>query len=210
MGVEILGVEWSYGYCEAGSGIFAVQPGKCSLGPLKESIVIGFTTKPVSEMIQILHKLAPEWMGNDYNITQKNCVKFCDEFLHALDSTLELPNYTMSMTKIGSRVTKSTSAPKQRPAITPEYLFGNSSEKRQMWIVAESIMQEYYSELLADSLNSEEKHIPSSFPPIRHARTPFSLLRDPIKTELRCMQAFNRLQRNKYQYLNSSVRYLCH
>lgn len=32
VGIEIAGVEWSFGYCEKGSGVFAVEPRKCSSG----------------------------------------------------------------------------------------------------------------------------------------------------------------------------------
>jgi hypothetical protein len=171
--------------------------------------VVGTTKRTVSEIIQILHNFAPEWMGSDYNITQKNCVKFCDSFLHSLDPKLQLPKYTVSMTEIGARFSKEKLTPKQRPALSPQYIFGNSTEKRQMWLVAESIMQDYYSELVGNE-KDDQNHIPSFFPKVRHAKTSFSMRRDPAKTELRCMQAFHRIQRNKYQYLNSSVRNLCH
>jgi hypothetical protein len=211
VGIEVLGVEWSYGYCETGSGLFALQPGRCSLGPLKESVLLGSTSLTVDEIISVLHNLAPQWMGIDYNITRKNCVRFCAEFLHKLDPTLELPPYTLSMTNIGSRFTDEPNTRKPPQPLTPEYLFGKSPEKRQMWIVAESIMRDCYSDLVIDVREFIQDHTSTVFPKIIHSRLPLSIRRNPVSTERRCIQAYHRIQRNRYQYLNNSnLRHLCH
>ena len=210
VGIEVLGVEWSYGFCESGSGIFAVQPGKCSLGPFKESIDLGSTSLTVEEIISVLHNMAPRWMGLDYNITRKNCVRFCKEFLNKLDPSLELPAYTVSMTELGSRFAEESNKP-SRPIITPEYIFGKSPEKRQMWIVAESIMRDCYDDMFGDTESVPDTHVSSVFPSILHSKKPIRWHRDPLVTVNRCIQAYHHLQRNRYQYLNSSsLRQLCH
>ena len=211
VGVEVLGVEWSFGYCEAGSGVFAVEPTKCSLGPFKESVIVGRTKLSIDEIIHILHNLAPIWMGPDYNITQKNCVRFCSEFLHKLNPTLELPHYAASMSNLGAKFVEAQRSSKPIPNLTPEYLFGDSKEKRQMWIVAESIMKDYYSDLNPDPL-SPNQHIHAEFPRVRHAKnTRFSMRHNPVATERRCIAALQKIHRNKYLYLNrASLRNLCH
>ncbi|KAF4740715.1 hypothetical protein FOZ63_027022, partial [Perkinsus olseni] len=68
--VEVYGVEWSYGHCQYGCGIFAVPPTSSELG--------------VTEVVHILEGLAREWLGSSYDILNRNCTHFCDVFLRKL------------------------------------------------------------------------------------------------------------------------------
>jgi len=166
VGIEILGVEWSYGYCEDGCGIFAVEPGHCTLGPFKESVYLGKSNLDVDKLIKVLHRMSLDWNGPDYNITNKNCVVFSTNLLNTISSNAKLPSYTTSLTNLGLSLygiskTKSISLEK----LKPRDIFGASKLRREMWIAAESIMRnQFYDGNVPPSIS----HI--KCPPIAAAR----------------------------------------
>merc|ERR1719491_2781686 len=76
--VEVQGLEWSFGYCESGTGVFSCEPKECEMHRYRESVPM-----PDSEMegwAKILSNLKKEWLGQDYDFLQRNCCHFCDAF----------------------------------------------------------------------------------------------------------------------------------
>ena len=124
VGIEICGVEWSFGYCERGSGVFAVAPTECSLGTFNESVLLGTTDLTTDGVIRILHKLRLEWVGPDYHLVNRNCVLFAREFLKKLSPTLRLPEYSTTLVETGLAVGSARDAKRNAGFLSVEEIFG--------------------------------------------------------------------------------------
>ncbi|KAL3524312.1 hypothetical protein ACH5RR_017146 [Cinchona calisaya] len=78
------GEEWSFGFCEQGTGVFSCPAGKNPMYTYRESIVLGSTNFSIFKVNQILRELSREWPGHSYELLSKNCNHFCDEFCERL------------------------------------------------------------------------------------------------------------------------------
>lgn len=76
--------EWSFGFCEQGSGVFSCPSGRNPMYTYRESIVLGKTNFSIFKVNQILRELSREWPGNLYDLLGRNCNHFCDEFCDRL------------------------------------------------------------------------------------------------------------------------------
>ncbi|CAL9226832.1 unnamed protein product [Arabidopsis halleri] len=72
------GDEWSYGYCEQGTGVFSCPSGKNPMYTYREKIVLGKTDCTIFMVNQMLRELSREWPGHTYDLLSKNCNHFCD------------------------------------------------------------------------------------------------------------------------------------
>ncbi|XP_072963784.1 uncharacterized protein [Typha angustifolia] len=99
--VQVYGLEeWSFGYCENGSGVFSCPPGKNPMYTYRECIVLGETTCSILEVKQILRELSRDWPGNSYDLLAKNCNHFCDAFCERL-GVLKLPGWVNRFANAG-------------------------------------------------------------------------------------------------------------
>ncbi|CAH9136985.1 unnamed protein product [Cuscuta epithymum] len=92
--------EWSFGFCEQGTGVFSCPAGKNPMYSYRESIVLGKTSCSVSKVNQILRELSREWPGFVYDLLSKNCNHFCDEFCERLGSP-KLPGWVNRFANAG-------------------------------------------------------------------------------------------------------------
>ncbi|CAN0902835.1 DeSI-like protein At4g17486 [Linum grandiflorum] len=76
--------EWSFGFCEIGTGVFSCPSGKNPMYTYRESIVLGKTNLSRMKVNQILRELSWEWPGSCYDLLAKNCNHFCDELCEKL------------------------------------------------------------------------------------------------------------------------------
>ncbi|KAL8139775.1 hypothetical protein V2J09_005796, partial [Rumex salicifolius] len=76
--------EWSFGYCEQGTGVFSCPSGQNPMYTYREKIVLGKTNMSIYKVNQILRELSREWPGSSYDLLAKNCNHFCDEFCELL------------------------------------------------------------------------------------------------------------------------------
>lgn len=77
--VQVYGYEeWSYGFCEHGSGVFSCPPRENPMYTYRESIVLGETNCSILKVNHILRDLSREWPGDSYDLLAKNCNHFCD------------------------------------------------------------------------------------------------------------------------------------
>lgn len=77
--------EWSFGYCDYGSGVFSCPLRENPMYTFRESIVLGNTSCSIFTVNQILRELSREWPGNSYDLLSRNCNHFCDAFCERLD-----------------------------------------------------------------------------------------------------------------------------
>ncbi|GAB2294005.1 hypothetical protein Dimus_028221 [Dionaea muscipula] len=76
--------EWSFGFCEQGTGVFSCPSGKNPMYTYREKLVLGRTNLSIFKVNQILRDLSREWAGNSYDLLSKNCNHFCDQFCEKL------------------------------------------------------------------------------------------------------------------------------
>ncbi|XP_062205271.1 uncharacterized protein LOC133907290 isoform X1 [Phragmites australis] len=70
--------EWSFGFCESGSGVFSCPVGKNPMYTYRERIVLGETECGIAAVNRILRELSREWPGHSYDLLSRNCNHFCD------------------------------------------------------------------------------------------------------------------------------------
>ncbi|WOL09983.1 deSI-like protein [Canna indica] len=76
--------EWSFGFCEHGSGVFSCPPGRNPMYTYRECIILGETNCSIFKVNQILRELSQAWPGQSYDLLSKNCNHFCDAFCEML------------------------------------------------------------------------------------------------------------------------------
>ncbi|XP_057952585.1 deSI-like protein At4g17486 [Malania oleifera] len=76
--------EWSFGFCEQGTGVFSCPSGKNPMYTYRECVVLGKTSCSIFKVNQILRELSREWSGSSYDLLSKNCNHFCDELCERL------------------------------------------------------------------------------------------------------------------------------
>ena len=75
--VEVNGDEWSYGYCDRGSGVYPCRPKGNSGYTYRESVALGVTGLAPASVQRILHALRTQWPGHEYDLLARNCNHFC-------------------------------------------------------------------------------------------------------------------------------------
>lgn len=99
--VQIYGEdEWSFGFCEQGSGVFSCPSGKNPMYTYRECIILGKTELTISKVNQILRELSREWPGDCYDLLSRNCNHFCDEFCERL-GVAKLPGWVNRFANAG-------------------------------------------------------------------------------------------------------------
>ncbi len=72
--------EWSFGFCENGSGVFSCPPKTNPMYTYRESVPLGDTEMSVMQVNRILMELSREWPGCSYDLLSRNCNHFCEAF----------------------------------------------------------------------------------------------------------------------------------
>ena len=97
-GIEIYGDEWSFGFCDEGTGVTWNQPRRHRDHNFRESIHIGYTQLSQIEVEALVSRLQKEWPGNSYKLLSHNCLTFADEFLIEL-GVPTMPSWVRSLPK---------------------------------------------------------------------------------------------------------------
>ncbi|KAA3469931.1 desumoylating isopeptidase 2-like [Gossypium australe] len=92
--------EWSFGFCEQGSGVFCCPSRKNPLYTYREFMVLGRTNSSIFKVNQILRELSREWPGTSYDLLSKNCNHFCDELCERL-GVQKLPGWVNRFANTG-------------------------------------------------------------------------------------------------------------
>ncbi|KAL0688434.1 hypothetical protein Bca4012_088111 [Brassica carinata] len=109
--------EWSYGYCEQGTGVFRCPSSKNPMYTYREKIVLGRTDCTIFMVNQIFRELTREWPGHTYDLLSRNCNHFCDVLCDRL-GVPKLPASKVAyrfLSNVTSSVTNSTNGSPQQP-----------------------------------------------------------------------------------------------
>mmetsp|Transcript_7920 Transcript_7920/g.11231 ORF Transcript_7920/g.11231 Transcript_7920/m.11231 type:complete len:269 (-) Transcript_7920:393-1199(-) len=91
-GIEINGVEWSYGHTERGTGVYPCLPGSHPNATLRERIDLGDLDLTIHQVAECLERLRPPFAGFRYHLLYMNCNHFTAAFYHELTSR-SAPSY---------------------------------------------------------------------------------------------------------------------
>jgi len=84
VGVEVYGLEWSFGGADLGTGVYMVHVGESTLGNFLERVPLGNTNKSPEQVFAILEEFRRTWRGTQYHLLAKNCAHFSVEFTRRL------------------------------------------------------------------------------------------------------------------------------
>jgi len=84
VGVEVHGVEYSFGYAQEGSGICWNMPKQSAYHHFRETVEMGMSQMTVLEFGQVIKEVKSEYRGDEYNLLTKNCCHFADDICQRL------------------------------------------------------------------------------------------------------------------------------
>jgi hypothetical protein len=99
--IEVYGLEWSYGYCVEGTGVFRSAPRECQAHSYRSSEVLGTVETTRHDVEELLRVMSAEWQGQDYDLLRRNCCHFSDAFARRL-GTKPLPSWVLSAARLGA------------------------------------------------------------------------------------------------------------
>eukprot|EP00435_Cladocopium_sp_Y103_P055176 s1720_g18.t1 len=102
-GVEVYGLEWSFGFSEDGSGVFSCTPGECGGHAYREAVWMGDTPLGEEDVMILLSTLAQDWQGSDYDILRRNCCHFSDALCRQLQVG-HIPGWVTNLAGAGAKV----------------------------------------------------------------------------------------------------------
>jgi hypothetical protein len=109
VGVEVYGLEWSYGGSDVGTGVYCVHVRESSLGSFHSRVTLGRTRKTAEQVLDILDEFRRTWMGDQYHILAKNCAHFCMAFTERLGFDNQ-PEWINKLAKVGAGLTGAQAA----------------------------------------------------------------------------------------------------
>jgi len=143
VGVEVYWLEWSFGWCEEGSGVYMVFPGQSTLGTFRERVPLGRTPLTPQEVFRILDKMRQELPGSNYDLLRCNCAHFSVSFVKRLRVS-EAPAWVNSLANVGehlvaqlgmagAQAAADAATPAERERVAPAYVrFGDEDELEDM------------------------------------------------------------------------------
>uniref|UniRef100_A0A383W0G7 PPPDE domain-containing protein n=1 Tax=Tetradesmus obliquus TaxID=3088 RepID=A0A383W0G7_TETOB len=72
-------VEFSFGWCERGTGVYAVHACQNPMYQFRETISLGSTPKSMEQVRGIIQELKLTWPGHSYDLLTRNCCHFCED-----------------------------------------------------------------------------------------------------------------------------------
>ncbi|RNF10891.1 hypothetical protein TraAM80_01275 [Trypanosoma rangeli] len=82
-GVEVYGMEFAFGRCPAGTGVFQVVPKLTPPHIFREQLVLGETRMTQEEVLSVVKEFKDnesQWSGRAYHLVRNNCNHFSEAF----------------------------------------------------------------------------------------------------------------------------------
>lgn len=85
-GVEVAGLEWSYGFTDSDTrpGLACCQPKQHPMHTYRQTFDLGQADLTSEDVAELLSVLMEEWNGQEYDLLRRNCCHFADEFCKRL------------------------------------------------------------------------------------------------------------------------------
>mmetsp|Transcript_115145 Transcript_115145/g.203236 ORF Transcript_115145/g.203236 Transcript_115145/m.203236 type:complete len:269 (+) Transcript_115145:46-852(+) len=110
--VEVLGVEYSFGYCEEGTGVFECPPKGCEEHNYRESMEMKATTLTPDQIAAVIARMSAEWQGEAYDLLRRNCCTFSNALCVELGCG-EIPKWVTNLAGAGATLQDTAVATKE-------------------------------------------------------------------------------------------------
>jgi len=105
-GVEVNGLEWSYGMSLSDTmpGISCVLPRSHEAHHYRQTVTLRWSTRFTAEEIaDLISQLIEEYPGHDYNLLRRNCCHFADDFCRRM-GVGGIPGWVHRLARVGALV----------------------------------------------------------------------------------------------------------
>merc|ERR1712096_528671 len=104
-GVEVNGLEWSFGYSASCTqpGISCVEPKTHPQHHYRQTVQLRNTLVLPEDIADIITSLIEEYPGDDYDLLRRNCCHFADDFCKRL-GVGGIPGWVHRLARIGAGV----------------------------------------------------------------------------------------------------------
>lgn len=104
-GVEVNGLEWSFGKSECASvpGICCVKPRSHPQHSYRQTVRLPSTLLTAEEIAAVISDLVEEYPGQDYDLLRRNCCHFADDFCQRL-GVGRIPSWVHRLARLGARI----------------------------------------------------------------------------------------------------------
>lgn len=103
-GVQVGGLEWSFGYLPTDdTGVFSVEPQTAPGAVFRMSLLMGYTQLSPSQVDDTIASLARVYTGRSYHMLTRNCCDFSDELCFALVGR-RIPGWVSRLPRVASKV----------------------------------------------------------------------------------------------------------
>eukprot|EP00971_Amphidinium_carterae_P224850 4460616-Amphidinium_carterae.2 len=103
-GVEVDGVEWSFGYTAEGTGVSSTErPKNHPHHHFRQTVSLPSTTLSRREINRVISDLMDEYQGRDYSVLRKNCCHFADDLCQRLGAG-RMPGWVYRLARLGARI----------------------------------------------------------------------------------------------------------
>lgn len=107
-GVEVNGLEWSYGMtCEKTmAGISCILPKSHTVHHYRQTVQLRNTKLTPEEIADLLQVLIEEYPGDDYDLLRRNCCHWADDFCKRIGAG-RMPGWIYRLSRVGAFADKS-------------------------------------------------------------------------------------------------------
>ena len=111
VGVEVDGIEWSYGrtFRDSRPGVVGVPPRKDPNHSFRQTIPLGSARMSMEQLNKLITELIEDYPGRSYDVLRRNCCHFADDFCRRL-SVSPLPSWVHRFARVGAGVDETLQA----------------------------------------------------------------------------------------------------
>lgn len=104
-GVEVYGLEWSYGFSESETvpGISCGEPKSHPQHRYRQTITLARTPLAAEDAADLISQMLEEYPGEDYDLLKRNCCHFADDFCRRLQVG-RIPRWIHRFARVGARL----------------------------------------------------------------------------------------------------------
>mmetsp|Transcript_77218 Transcript_77218/g.218551 ORF Transcript_77218/g.218551 Transcript_77218/m.218551 type:complete len:377 (+) Transcript_77218:99-1229(+) len=104
-GVEVNGLEWSFGFspAETHPGVCCVQPKRHPQHHYRQTATLLRTKLSAEDIAQIISTMVEEYPGYDYDLLRRNCCHFADDFCRRL-GVGGIPGWVHRLARLGAGI----------------------------------------------------------------------------------------------------------
>lgn len=103
-GIEIDGLEWSFGRGRAGTtGVRCDKPRACSQHNYRQTVILGSTDCSPEKVAQIIGDLVEEYQSDSYELLRRNCCHFTQDFSRRLGLS-DFPQWVIRLANVAARL----------------------------------------------------------------------------------------------------------